>query len=48
MTAAYDHDKYITTQEFNRLISENFTARLKHNLVSKNDIVNFVKKDSFR
>ena len=23
------HNKYITTQEFNRLTSENFTARLK-------------------
>ena len=23
------HDKYITTQEFNKLTSENFTARLK-------------------
>ena len=36
------------TQEFNKLTSENFTARLKQaNLVSKNDIVNFVKKTDF-
>ena len=38
----------MTTQEFNRLASENFTARLKHaNFSSKNDIVIFVKKDYF-
>ena len=30
----HDHDKYITTQEFNKLTSENFDARL----ASKNDI----------
>ena len=47
ITTDHDHDKYITTQEFNRLTSENFTARLKQaNLASKNDIVNFVKKTS--
>ena len=41
----HDHDKYITTQEFNKLTSENFPARLKQaNLASKNDISNFVKK----
>ena len=35
----------ITTQEFNKLTSENFTAKLKQeNLASKNDITNFVKK----
>ena len=40
----HDHDKYITTQEFNKLTSENFTARLKQaNLARKSDIVNFVK-----
>ena len=39
-----DHDKYITTQEFNKLTS-NFTARLKlANLACKTDITNFVKK----
>ena len=39
------HDKHITTQKFNKLIKENFTARSKQvNLASKNDIDNFVKK----
>ena len=33
-----DHAKYITAQEFNKLIAENFAARLKQaNLVSKTD-----------
>ena len=37
-----------TTQEFNKLTSENFTAKLKHaNLPSKSDIANFVKKTDF-
>ena len=41
----HDHDKYIATQEFNRLTSENFTTRLKEaNLARKNDIANFVKR----
>ena len=45
IAADHDHDKYIITQEFNKLTSENFTARLKQaNLASKNDIANFVKK----
>ena len=35
----HDHDKYITTPEFNKLTSENFAARLKQaNLASKSDI----------
>ena len=43
-----DHAKYITTQEFHKLTSENFAARLAQaNLASKNDIANFVKKDRF-
>ena len=29
ITTDHDHDKYITTQEFNKLTSEGFTARLK-------------------
>ena len=41
----------ITTQEFNKfnkLTSENFTARLKQeNLASKNDIANFVENADF-
>ena len=41
----HDHDKYITTPEFNKLTSENVTARLKQaNLASKSDITSFVKK----
>ena len=45
ITADYDHCKYITTQEFNKLIAENFIARLgKSNFANKNDIANFVKK----
>ena len=48
ITTDHDHDKYITTQEFNKLTSENFTARLKQaNLASKNDIANFIKKTDF-
>ena len=39
------HDKYIATPEFNKLIWESFTARLKQaNLASKVDIANFAKK----
>ena len=34
----HDHDKYITTSEFNKLTAENFTARLTQaNLVTKTD-----------
>ena len=41
ITADHDHDKYITTQEFNKLTSENFIARLAQaNLESKIGIVN--------
>ena len=47
ITTGYDHDKYITAQEFNKL-TENFTARLAQaSLASKSDIVNFVKKTDF-
>ena len=35
--ADHNHDKYITTQEFNKLTAENFAARLAHaNLIYKN------------
>ena len=38
-----NHNKFITTQEFNRLASEHFPARLKQaSLVSKNDICEFI------
>ena len=43
----HDHDKYITTPEFNKLTSEYVTARLKQaNLASKSDITSFVKKQN--
>ena len=48
ITTDYDHDKYITTQKFNKLSSETFTARLAQaNLANKIDIANFVKKTHF-
>ena len=35
-----NHDKYITTQEFNKLTPENFKERLKQaNLVTKTDLI---------
>ena len=38
----YDHDKYITSQEFNKSTAENFSPKLAQaNLASKNDIANF-------
>ena len=41
----HDHDKYITTQEFNKLTSDNFTVRLTQaNLTRKNDISYFNDK----
>ena len=44
----HNYDKYITTQEFNKLTSENFAARLAQaNLASKTDITDFVKKTDF-
>ena len=46
-----DHEhgqKFITTQECNKSMSENFEARLKQaNLATKTDIADFVKKDRF-
>ena len=48
ITTDHDHDKYITTQEFNKLTSENFAARLAQaNLASKNDIAALFKKTDF-
>ena len=45
----HDHsNKYFTTQEFNKLTKENFTARLKQeNLATKADIANFVRETDF-
>ena len=49
ITTDHDHDRYITTQEFNKLTSEICTARLAQaNLASKSDIVNFIKKKQNR
>ena len=37
--------RYITTQEFNKLTSENFAAKLPQaKLATENDITDFVKK----
>ena len=44
-TTDHDHDKYLATQEFNKLTSENLTERwTQANLASKKNIPNFVKK----
>ena len=44
----HNHDKYITTPEFNKLAAENFVSRLKQaNLATKSDIGNFVNKTDF-
>ena len=40
-----DHSKYTTTAEFNKLIAENFTAKLKQaNLATKGETADFIKK----
>ena len=44
----HNHDKYISTPEFNKLTSENFAARLTQaNLASKSEITNFLNKTDF-
>ena len=48
VSADNDHDKYVNTQEFNMLTTENFISRLAQaKLASKSDIANFVKKEDF-
>ena len=48
ITTDYDHDKCITTREFNMLNVENFTARVPQaNLANKSDVANFLKKTDF-
>ena len=43
-----DYSKYITTPEFNKLTSENFTTRLQQaNSATKGDNNDFVKKTDF-
>ena len=48
ITTDHDHEKFITTQEFNKISSENFTARLKDkcntNIASKSEITHFLKR----
>ena len=44
----HDHDKYITTPEFNKLTAEDFAARLAQaRLATKSDYCQFLKKDRF-
>ena len=44
----HNHDKYITTPEFNKLTGENPAARLvQRNLARKSDTANFLKKIDF-
>ena len=48
ITTDHDHCIYITTQEFDKLLSETFTERLKQaNVSSKSDNGNLVKKTDF-
>ena len=48
ITTDHNHDKHITTQKFNKLTTENFTARLKQpKLASKINISNFLKETDF-
>ena len=43
-----DHDEYSTTQEFNKLATESFVARLKvAKLATKADIADFIKNTYF-
>ena len=45
----HNHDKYITTPDFNRLTTENFKARLAQaNLITKRDLDTELKKISDR
>ena len=44
----HNHDKYIATQEFNKMMTDNFAARVKQaNLASKKDISDFILKNRF-
>ena len=44
----HNHDKYINTQESNKLTSANFSNRLKQGkLATKNEIADFVKGADF-
>ena len=40
----HNHDKYVTTQEYKKLTTENFSERSKQtDLASKNNIAEFLK-----
>ena len=44
----HDHAKCITTQEFNKLMVDNFAVRLAQvNVATKGDIADFVKETDF-
>ena len=44
----HDHTKCITTQEFNKLMVDNFAVRLAQaNVATKGDIADFVKETDF-
>ena len=48
VTTQNNNNKYITTQDFTQLTSEDFRAKLaQENLASQTDIVDFVKKIDF-
>ena len=42
ITANHDHVKYITNQEFDKLILEHCTSRLKQENLSKSDIAKVI------
>ena len=49
ITTDHDRDNYITTKEFNKLTSENFTTKLAQaNSANKSYIANFVKNTNFQ
>ena len=49
ITTDHDHDKYITTQKFNKLALENINARVNQtNLARKVNLANFVKKRNLK
>ena len=40
----HDHAKYITTQEFNKLTTDNFAARIgQAKITTEDDVTDFVK-----
>ena len=44
----HDHNKYITTLEFNKLTAENFTARLAQvNLATKTDLILIINQNMY-